>query len=481
MDIARFVETLIAMPHEAEWFEFKQNRFEPEAFGQYMSALANSAILAEQRCAYLVYGVEDGTHAVVGTTVDLHRERVGNEAFLNWLARMLDPRLTLTVEVGECRGQRVVVVEIDPAYVRPVRFKQAAWVRNGPHNRHLADFPDKERSLWHATGRHTFERSMAMRNKGPAEVLAVLNPNPLFDLLGEPRPVGDAGVLDRMAREELIVSDLQGGYDVTNLAVLALARDLASVPGLARKAVRIVRYRGNDKLDTLEEHAVPAGYAVGFQAILRNLLAMVPSHEEVVDGVRRSIPMIPELALREVLANALIHQDLTTMGVGPLIEIYADRVEMSNPGEPLIEPDRLLDAPPRSRNEALASLMRRLGICEERGSGIDKIVASIERLSLPPPLFRGAAGSTVVTLFAERPFLRMSQDERIRACYQHACLHYAAADPMSNTSLRERLGLDQGQHPQASLVIRAAMDGGRIKPLAQDQARRNARYIPFWA
>jgi predicted HTH transcriptional regulator len=332
-----------------------------------------------------------------------------------------------------------------------------------------------------ATSRHTFERSMAIRNVAPAAVLAVLNPDPLFDLLGEPRPAGDAGVLDRMAREELIVSDLQGGYDVTNLAVLALARDLAPVPALARKAVRIVRYRGTDKLETLEEHAAPVGYAGGFQAILRSLLAMVPSHEEVVGGVRRSIPMIPELALREVLANALVHQDLTTMGAGPLIEVYTDRIEVTNPGEPLVEPDRLLDAPPRSRNEALASLMRRLGICEERGSGIDKIVASIERLSLPPPLFRGAAGSTVVTLFAERPFQRMSQDERIRACYQHACLHYAAADPMSNTSLRERLGLGQGQHPQASLVIRAAIEAGRIKPLAEDQARRNARYIPFWA
>jgi ATP-dependent DNA helicase RecG len=125
--------------------------------------------------------------------------------------------------------------------------------------------------------------------------------------------------------------------------------------------------------------------------------------------------------------------------------------------------------------------MGRLGICEERGGGIDKIVASIEQLSLPPALFRAAAGSTVVTLFAERPFVRMGAEERVRACYQHACLRYAAADPMSNASLRTRLGLGQGQYPQVSLVIRAAIEAGRIKPLADDQGRRNARYIPFWA
>ena len=481
LNIEKLVETLIAWDHEADWFEFKQNRFDPEEFGEYVSALANSAILAEKRCSYLVFGVADDTHEVVGTTVDILRERVGGEAYVNWLARMLDPRLSITIEDGLCQGMRVVVVEIDPAYQKPVRFKQTAWVRNGPHKRKLADFPDKERALWLATSRYTFERSTAARSVTPSDVLALLDVDPLFDLLGEPKPATDAAVLDRLSREELIASDLQGGYDVTNLAVLAFAKDLGTTPSLARKAVRIVHYRGTDKLETLGEHSPGKAYAAGFQAILRTLLNVVPSHEEVIEGVRRSIPMIPELAIREVLANALVHQDLTTIGAGPLIEVYTDRIEVTNPGEPLVEPDRLIDAPPRSRNEALASLMRRLGICEERGSGIDKIVASIERLALPPPLFRAAPGSTVVTLFAERPFIRMGTEERIRACYQHACLHYAAADPMSNMTLRVRLGLSQSQYPQASLVIRAAIEAGRIKPLAQDQGRRNARYIPFWA
>lgn len=481
LNVENLVETLIAWPHETDWFEFKQNRFDQQEFGEYISALANSAILAEKRCAYLIYGIEDGTHAVVGTTVDIPRERVGGEAYRNWLARMLDPRLTFTIEEGVYRGQRVVVVEIDPAYQRPVRFQNVAWVRNGEHKRRLADFPDKERALWLATSRHTFERTMAVRGAAPDDVIALLDVDPLFELLREPRPVANAALLDRLVREELIVSDLQGGYDITNLALLAFARDLTATAAVARKAVRIVRYRGTDKLATLEEIAPVRGYAAGFQAMLAGMLRLIPSHEEVIGGVRQSIPMIPELALREVLANALIHQDLTTMGAGPLIEIYTDRIEVTNPGEPLVEPDRLLDAPPRSRNEALASLMRRLGICEERGSGIDKIVASIEQLALPPPLFRAAEGSTIVTLFAERPFARMGTDDRIRACYQHACLRYAAADEMNNRSLRQRLGLTEAQYPQASLVIRAAIEAGRVKPLNVDQGRRNARYVPFWA
>lgn len=288
-------------------------------------------------------------------------------------------------------------------------------------------------------------------------------------------------VLDRLGRHQLIASDLQGGYDITTLGMLAFGRDLATVAPVSRKTLRIVRYRGTDKLETIDETTQTTGYAAGFQDALRALLEAVPSREQIIGGVRRRIPAIPELALREGLANALIHQDFTVAGAGPLIEVYTDRVEFTNPGRPLIEMDRLLNDPPRSRNEALASLMRRLGICEERGSGIDKMVASIEHDTLPPPLFRATDDATIVTLFAERPFVRMTQEERIRACYLHACLRYASNDPLSNASLRERLGLGEGQHPQASAVIKAAIDAGRIKPLNEDQGKRNARYIPFWA
>lgn len=180
IDVERLVETLIALPQETEWLEFKQNRFEPDEFGEYISALSNAAILAERRCAYLIFGIEDGTHAVVGTTVDIHRERVGNEPFINWIPRFLDPRVTFRIEVGQCRGQRIVVVEIDPAFLQPVRFRRIAYIRNGPHKRPLSEFPEKERSLWRATDRQTIEGTAAIRNLAPADVLASLDTDSLF-------------------------------------------------------------------------------------------------------------------------------------------------------------------------------------------------------------------------------------------------------------------------------------------------------------
>jgi predicted HTH transcriptional regulator len=123
--------------------------------------------------------------------------------------------------------------------------------------------------------------------------------------------------------------------------------------------------------------------------------------------------MFPELAVRELVANALIHQDLTIVGAGPTVEIFADRIEITNPGAPLVDVNRFIDSPPISRNEALASLMRRFGVCEERGSGIDKVVEQVEAYQLPAPLFEVTNDFPRTVLFAHQPLSRMDRDDRV--------------------------------------------------------------------
>jgi predicted HTH transcriptional regulator len=125
-----------------------------------------------------------------------------------------------------------------------------------------------------------------------------------------------------------------------------------------------------------------------------------------------------------LVANAIIHQDFSITGSGPMVEIFDDRMEITNPGIPLVDPSRLLDSPPRSRNESLASLMRRIGVCEERGSGVDKVVFQTELYQLPAPAFEITGNSTRATLFAPRPLTKMDSTDRIRAVYLHACLRY---------------------------------------------------------
>ena len=145
-------------------------------------------------------------------------------------------------------------------------------------------------------------------------------------------------------------------------------------------------------------------------------MALVPANEEIEKALRKSVPMYPALAVRELVANALIHQDFFATGTGPTVEIFDDRMEITSPGTPLVDVERFLDNPPRSRNETMAALMRRMGICEERGSGIDKVVFEVEYYQLPAPLFEVTGESTRAVLFAHRSLTKMDREDRVRAC-----------------------------------------------------------------
>ena len=126
--------------------------------------------------------------------------------------------------------------------------------------------------------------------------------------------------------------------------------------------------------------------------------------------------------------------------------------------------------------------MRRLGICEEKGSGVDKVVDAAERFQLPAPDFRVGELRTTAILFAYQEFAEMSKTDRIRACYQHCCLMYVSNQRMSNQSLRERFRLPESKAATVSQVIAVTKDAGMIAADESESAStRYARYIPFWA
>lgn len=207
-----------------------------------------------------------------------------------------------------------------------------------------------------------------------------------------------------------------------------------------------------------------------------------PRNEVLGQALRREIPMYPERAIRELVANAMIHQDFSISGTGPMIELFDDRTEISNPGQPLIDPLRFLDHSPRSRNEVLADLMRRLGICEERGSGFDKVVHDIEFFQLPAPDVRIDSTHTRVLLFAHRALSKMDRRDKERACYLHSCLLYVSNRVMTNATLRERFSIAEKDYPLASRIIRDTLKAGLIKLADPDsKSRKHAKYVPFWA
>lgn len=142
----------------------------------------------------------------------------------------------------------------------------------------------------------------------------------------------------------------------------------------------------------------------------------------------------------------------------------------------------MMDEPPRSRNDALAALMRRMNMCEERGSGIDKVVFAIELYQLPAPNFVLKSESMVVTLYAYQALREMDKDSRVRACYQHACLKYVSNEQLTNTSLRKRFEIEDSNSAQASRIISEAVAEKFIKPSDPDsKSRKHTKYLPFWA
>jgi predicted HTH transcriptional regulator len=197
--------------------------------------------------------------------------------------------------------------------------------------------------------------------------------------------------------------------------------------------------------------------------------------------LRREVPLYPELAIRELVANALIHQDFTIRGTGPLVEIFDDRIEITNPGKPLIDTLRFLDEPPQSRNESLAKLMRRLNICEERGTGIDKVISQVELFQLPAPEFRVTESHTIAILYAPQKLTEMEKADKTRACYQHACLQYVSNAAMTNTTLRKRFGIEEQNYSIASRIIADTISAGLIKPHdPASTSRKLAKYLPYW-
>lgn len=414
--------SLISLPAETEWVEFKVNNADPNMIGRTASALANSAALRGEPLGWIAWGIQDGSHEIVGTSFNPHTTLVGNQPLEHWLSQRFQPDCAFHFQTVDIEGKAIVLLEIPAAARAPTAFDQVAYIRIGSSTPKLVEHSERQRQLWQKITAVAFEQDIAATGLSMADVLANLDVQSCFDLLKQPFPDGRVAILDRLEAEGLIKHDVGDRWNVLNLGALLFAKKLDRFGRLGRKAVRVVLYKGRQRVEAVREQVSLVGYASGFTALMGFVTSLLPVNELIGRALREQHPIFPEIALRELIANALLHQDLSVTGAGPMIEIFDDRVEISNPGLPLVAPDRFLDLPPRSRNEAMASLMRRMNICEERGSGIDKVISAAEMYQLPPPDFRSIGDNTRAVLFSPRPFSGMDRNERVRAAYQHAGL-----------------------------------------------------------
>ena len=445
---------------------------------EHLSAFAN-----HPGGGFIVVGIDNKTAAVNGVKPeDISRI---TELVANIARDKLEPSPRIDYEALSSAGKPVLMIYIQESDYKPVHLKgqslETSYVRNSgttqQANRHeLANLMLNSKILH-------WEGLRASNLLSADEVLRLLDHEAIFKLLNRPHPTTNDEILSGLINQKMVEA-IQGGFYITNFGAIAAAKDIRQFDDLRRKAIRIVRYKGRDRSETLSEQEGQKGYAIGFAGVLKYLGDILPQHEIISGGLRKSVRVYPELALRELIANALIHQDFMIRGKGPMVEIFDDRLEISNPGRLLKSKklDRLFGTTPESRNEVLASYFRQYNICEERGSGLLKALESVENMTLPPLKLEEGENYFKVTMYAPRKFKNMSQAERLEACHQHAIAQHFQSAAMTNSSLRQRLGLGEGQISTVSKLIREAQELGLIKQKDPDnKSAKYAKYIPIWA
>ena len=223
------------------------------------------------------------------------------------------------------------------------------------------------------------------------------------------------------------------------------------------------------------------GYALCFEQACSSVETMLPVQEEIGSGLRKEIRKYPSSAIREVIGNMLIHQDLSVNGSGPILEVFEDSIEGSNPGSLLVPRDRIIDAPPRARNESMAAFLRRVHICEERGSGFDRMEKGMAEYSLPSPMVETGEGFTRIKLLWYSNFSKWKKEEKLWTCYLSVCLDYVSSISVSNTVLRERFGVEERNSAIISRLAKEAVDAGLIKIADISKGAKSRRYLPYWA
>lgn len=480
--LSSLLKDLVSLLHETEWVEFKSNNADPEDIGQYISAISNSSALLGKQTGYIVWGVEDGTHNIVGTNFRPRSSKIGAQELENWLITQLSPRIDFKIHEFQYEGINIVIFAIPRATYIPVKFKSIEYIRVGSYKHKLGEYPEKERQLWSIFSSEPFEKGLALENVREEDIFEDIDYSKYCEILGLKLPTELGKILQRLEVEKLINKKHGGFYDITNLGIILFAKNLVSFERLSRKAVRVITYSGKNRISTIREIQGKRGYATGFINLIDYINSQLPQNEVISEALRKETRMYPEIAIRELVANALIHQNFDISGTGPVIEIFSDRVEITSPGLPLIEPIRFIDQPPRSRNEALAAFMRRINICEERGSGIDKVVNAAEEFQLPAPVFKVSENHTQVILFAYTKLSDMDKEDKIRACYQHACLKYVSNEQMTNSSLRKRFSISTGNASIASRIISDTTEAGLIKSYdPSSDSKKHKRYVPYWA
>lgn len=213
------LKKLQAFPKECEWVEFKLNNGNPEQIGKYISALSNSACCADQDYGYLVYGIENETHRLVGTNFKPSEEKIKNQELENYIAVQLEPRIDFSVFEFDFEGLQFSIIRVEATQNTPVTYKGEAFIRIGSYKKKLKEHPERARKIWSKKDKVSFERDIVLEGISETEVLNLIDYPNFFALNKLPLPDNRSGIISRLILEKIIRKEGLN-HSITNLGAL---------------------------------------------------------------------------------------------------------------------------------------------------------------------------------------------------------------------------------------------------------------------
>lgn len=467
-------DSLEPVPSELNEIDWKSGLSDKsERLAQHISAFANYPY-----GGILVYGVNDdgSLFSLSKDKIDEIVKKLGNIAHNN-----LSNNIQIQHAVLKYKEENLLFIFIPEEQVKPVHLRgkdtSTSYYRSGGQTLKMS--PRQVQMLIAKSLGISFEENIALDNLSQEQVLALLDYQMLYRILDKNVPKSTDTILSKLT-DMGYCHEKNGMWSITNLGAILFARTLTSFPSLSGREVVVRKYVGPNNRQLQFEQRGGLGYAVGFEGLIDFIMRNTGT--EVIDVARNIEPTYPRVAIREFVANALIHQDFAIDGSPITIEIFSNRLVITNPGAPLNNINRLLDLPPRSRNERLAQSMLLLNICERRGSGVDRAIEAVEKMFLPPVKFQMLDDYTKITLFPQKSLSEMTKREKIMACYQHACLMFEDNVAINNQSVRERFGLNKNQSYVASRILADTIEEKLIKPVDEESvSKKFSTYVPFYA